>query len=94
MNWRSQAACLDADPELFAEQNSHSTADWTQLQRTADTYCRFCPSLLECRAEGDANQERGIWGGRYRRERHGKVKMRTLVVVDTRKPRMPARAAS
>jgi hypothetical protein len=95
MQWRAEAVCREVRPVLFDERSSHSNADWTQLQRTADTYCRFCPVMLECRAAGDASEETGLWGGRYRHTQHSRVKMRTLVTVQpARRPRLHVEAAS
>lgn len=95
MQWRDKAYCRGVSPELFDERRTHSNADWRELQLSADTYCRFCPVMLECREAGDAGQEIGLWGGRYRHTRHGKPKVRTLVVVQpARRPTLPAKAAS
>ncbi len=56
-DWRTRAACLDYDPELwFPVSTSQSAA------ATAKRVCRGCPVRRECLAEG-RSQVFGVWGG-------------------------------
>lgn len=93
MNWRTEAACLDADPELFAEQDSHPDRVWAQLERTAAMFCAGCPVATACREEGAGYKHTGMWGGLYRWRREGRIKGRVFVEPPS-SPRIPAKAAS
>lgn len=93
MNWRTNAACLDADPELFAEQNSHTVRDIQQLQETADLFCNACPVIAACRAEGNEHHHTGLWGGIYKHRKQSRIRTRVLVQV-RRAAHRSARAAS
>jgi hypothetical protein len=94
MNWRADAACLGADPELFAQVELHTNDEWKVLEGVADMWCAGCPVLRECRAFGDEHRHTGMWGGIYRRTHQGRYKVRSFVKVDDRKPRQPARGAA
>ncbi len=62
--WRSDAACLGSDPDLFYPQRG-------QDLRAAKALCRGCPVRIECLEVSLAGDERfGIWGGLSERERH------------------------
>jgi WhiB family redox-sensing transcriptional regulator len=67
-DWRDDAACLDADPELFFP-------DWdigsVRAQvKTAKLICRGCVVSATCLSWALASgQEAGIWGGRTEDER-------------------------
>ncbi len=69
-DWRADAACRDADPELFFPDGDIRSAR-AQL-KTAKLICRGCPVCATClnwaRASG---QEAGIWGGLTEDERRG-----------------------
>ena len=60
--WRGDAACRDADPELFfPDGNTRSARDQTKL---AKLICRGCPVTAICLSWALANgAEAGIWGG-------------------------------
>ena len=65
-DWRDDAACRDADPELFFPD---SRSAWGQVKR-AKLICRGCPVSATCLSWAlDSNQEAGIWGGLTEDER-------------------------
>ena len=64
-DWRHDAACRDADPELF-----FPDGDRAQV-KTAKLICRGCPVSTTCLSWALASgQEAGIWGGLTEDERH------------------------
>jgi len=64
-DWRHDAACRDADPELF-----FPDGDRAQV-KTAKLICRGCPVSATCLSWALASgQEAGIWGGLTEDERH------------------------
>jgi WhiB family redox-sensing transcriptional regulator len=65
-DWRGDAACRDADPELFFPD---SRSAWGQVKR-AKLICRGCPVSVTCLSWALASgQEHGIWGGLTEDER-------------------------
>lgn len=68
MDWREQAACLSADPELFFPVgNTGSALD--QIER-AKAVCARCPVTEMCLQYAmDTNQDYGVWGGLNEDER-------------------------
>jgi WhiB family transcriptional regulator, redox-sensing transcriptional regulator len=66
-DWRAQAACRDADPELFFPDDSRSAR--AQV-KAAKLICRGCPVSATCLSLALATgQEAGIWGGLTEDER-------------------------
>lgn len=67
--WKDQAACLDADPDLFVGD------DVTPIERErAVAICHGCPVREECLAYAlDTRQMFGIWGGLDERQRRAVV---------------------
>ena len=66
-DWRDQAACRDADPELFFPDDDRSAR--AQV-KTAKLICRGCPVSATCLNWALASgQEAGIWGGLTEDER-------------------------
>ena len=62
-SWQEDAACRDADPEVFF---SNDEADREQ----ALSYCAACPVRTECLEHALATREAyGIWGGTDETER-------------------------
>ena len=78
VDWREQAACRGADPNLFFPQK------WDQVSRDhAKRICAGCQSLEPCRDEAIVNGETvGVWGGLSGAELRNAVR--------TRPPRPPA----
>jgi WhiB family transcriptional regulator, redox-sensing transcriptional regulator len=69
-DWRDDAACRDADPELFFADSDVRSAR-TQV-KTAKLICRGCPVKVTCLNWALASgQEAGIWGGLTEDERRG-----------------------
>jgi WhiB family transcriptional regulator, redox-sensing transcriptional regulator len=68
-DWRDDAACRDADPELFFPDGDIRS---TQAHvKTAKLICRGCPVSAVCLNWAlDSGQEAGIWGGLTEGERH------------------------
>jgi WhiB family transcriptional regulator, redox-sensing transcriptional regulator len=61
--WAKDAACLEADPDVFFPEKGGST-------REAKRICGGCPVQLECLVYALEEEERfGIWGGKSERER-------------------------
>jgi WhiB family transcriptional regulator, redox-sensing transcriptional regulator len=62
LNWRSSAACLSADPDLFFPISSTGPAE-RQIAR-AKVICANCPVRRECLEFAMTHdQTHGIWGG-------------------------------
>ena len=67
-DWRDDAACRDADPELFFPDGDIRSAR-AQVKR-AKLICRGCPVSATCLSWALADgQEAGIWGGLTEDER-------------------------
>lgn len=70
--WREQAACLDADVELFFSQNESD-------QREALAYCDGCPVRERCLLTAVLlGEEYGIWGGTLEGERRSIIRQARL----------------
>lgn len=69
--WQLQAACADADPELFfAPDQREKVAQRNARHEKAKSFCRQCPVRVRCAEQGDARTvPYGIWGGLTERER-------------------------
>ena len=62
VNWRSSAACLSADPDLFFPISSIGPAE-RQIAR-AKVICAGCPVRIQCLDFAlTHDQTHGIWGG-------------------------------
>ena len=67
-DWRDDAACRDADPELFFPDGGDRSA--RAHVKTAKLICRSCPVGVTCLSWALATgQEAGIWGGLTEDER-------------------------
>ena len=68
MDWRSRAACLEEDPELFFPIGNTGPAI-AQAER-AKMVCARCDVESTCLAWAlDNNQDAGVWGGKSEDER-------------------------
>ena len=68
-DWRDDAACRDADPELFFPVGD--TRSVRAQVKMAKLICRGCPVSATCLSMALASgQEAGIWGGLTEDERH------------------------
>jgi WhiB family transcriptional regulator, redox-sensing transcriptional regulator len=67
--WRVQAACLDADPELFFPVGTTGPAI-DQIE-DAKTICQQCPVIQQCLDWALEHNEFGVWGGRSEEDRRG-----------------------
>ena len=68
MDWRDNAACLSADPELFFPVGNTGPAV-EQIDR-AKSVCSRCPVTEYCLQYAlDTNQDSGVWGGLSEDER-------------------------
>lgn len=63
--WQAQAACRDADPELFFPTSDDFTAVENPAQLSdAAKVCHGCPVRRECLTYAvDSGQRHGIWAG-------------------------------
>jgi WhiB family redox-sensing transcriptional regulator len=67
-DWRADAACRNADPELFFPDGDVRSA--RAQVKTAKLICRGCPVSATCLSWALASgQEAGIWGGLTEEER-------------------------
>lgn len=78
--WRSAAACREADLELFYSERESD-------EQEALAYCDRCPVLETCRAVALTDrEEHGVWGGTtgaerrriFRRERRRRAAARRI----------------
>jgi WhiB family transcriptional regulator, redox-sensing transcriptional regulator len=71
-DWRANAACRTADPELFFPDDDIRSARAERAQiKAAKLICRGCPVSATCLNWALASgQEAGIWGGLTEDERH------------------------
>ena len=68
MDWRSRAACLEEDPELFFPIGNTGPAI-AQAER-AKMVCARCEVESTCLAWAlDTKQDAGVWGGKSEDER-------------------------
>src|SRR5690625_7167911 len=68
MDWRSQAACLDEDPELFFPIGNTGPA-LMQIDE-AKAVCQRCPVMETCLKWAlETGQDAGVWGGLSEDER-------------------------
>ncbi len=66
--WREDAACLDADPDLFFPIGTNGAA-LRQIEE-AKRICRVCPAQVPCLAWAlDNGVADGVWGGATEDER-------------------------
>jgi len=69
MTWRSRAACLDENPELFFPTGNSDPA-FHQIEE-AKGVCRRCEVVDTClRWAMEFRQDDGVWGGLSVEERH------------------------
>jgi WhiB family redox-sensing transcriptional regulator len=94
-NWRDDAACLDADPDLFFPVGTTGPA-LGQIDQ-AKRICRACPVRERCLAWAlELGAAAGIWGGTTEDERRARRRVaarhhrRALKVGDSSVIRGPA----
>lgn len=63
-DWRQDAACRDADPEIFFPAKRGSD------ELKAKRICRGCPVRVQCRAEAQRTGSVGIWAATSSNERN------------------------
>lgn len=63
MRWMQEAACKDADPELFFATDADGQAE-------AVAWCMTCPVVEECLDHAEEhNVTEGVWGGMLQEDR-------------------------
>jgi WhiB family transcriptional regulator, redox-sensing transcriptional regulator len=67
-DWRDDAACRDADPEVFFPDGD--TRSVRAQVKMAKLICRGCPVSATCLSWALASGPAGIWGGLTEDERH------------------------
>ncbi|MDP9023165.1 MAG: WhiB family transcriptional regulator [Actinomycetota bacterium] len=68
MDWRTQAACMDQDPELFFPVGTTGPA--VDQAATAKQVCARCEVREPCLEFAlSTNQDAGVWGGLTEEER-------------------------
>ncbi len=81
MDWRSRAACIDEDPELFFPIGTTGPA--VEQSDAAKRVCARCDVREQCLEFAlSTNQDAGVWGGLTEDER------RTLKRARQRRRRM------
>jgi WhiB family transcriptional regulator, redox-sensing transcriptional regulator len=89
--WRSDAACLDEDPELFFPEGE-SERYQRQIEAALEV-CAACPVSAECLDYAlDADQRTGIWGGTTAEHRR-RIRLGAAGVASARRPRPVATTA-
>ncbi|MEU2762965.1 WhiB family transcriptional regulator [Streptomyces sp. NPDC007094] len=67
-NWRTNAACLDEDPDLFFPIGTTGPA--IAQAEEAKAVCRRCPVMEACLDWAlESGQDHGVWGGTDENER-------------------------
>lgn len=85
--WQEEAACRDADIELFFSLDDDD-------QRAAQELCRSCPVQQECLRFALENREMyGIWGGMQESDRRSVIRERRREERERRKRRKQQEAA-
>lgn len=78
MDWLKNAACREADPEMFFPLADAARETRTTLR--AIGICRNCSVRVECLAFADTNHViYGIWGGLTEEQRETRSRVRALV---------------
>jgi WhiB family redox-sensing transcriptional regulator len=68
MDWRDNAACLTADPELFFPVgNTGPAVDQIEMAKSVCARCTVSEMCLQYALE--TNQDSGVWGGLSEDER-------------------------
>jgi len=60
-NWKSKAACIGMDTELFFDRYEEDAS----VRPTVEKLCESCPVVKECFARAVTNKGVGVWGGVY-----------------------------
>ncbi|SDH69314.1 WhiB family transcriptional regulator, redox-sensing transcriptional regulator [Sinosporangium album] len=69
-DWMKNAACRDADPEIFFPIGSPGTAVYRQTVQAAKAVCDTCPVTERCLSDAMAKPSlQGVWGGLEEDER-------------------------
>lgn len=68
--WTEHAACVGADPELFAPRPVGRPEVHLTAVTTARRFCARCPVIAQCAAEADRDGLQGVWGGSNRHRDH------------------------
>jgi WhiB family redox-sensing transcriptional regulator len=90
-NWRDDAACRDADPELFFPGEDIRSA--SAQAKAAKLICRRCPVRTTClRWVLTSGREAGIWGGLTEDERQRLDRRAVAALLD--QPRLTIRGKS
>ena len=84
MDWRSKAACLDKDPELFFPPSDDDTSVIVARHRIAVApLCGRCPVATEClRWALDSGQDYGLWAATTPTDRRAIRRTRKAGVPD------------
>ena len=77
-SWRPQAACLGANPNRFGPIEQHEKDGMDRCRRAAAEFCRRCPVAAACHQYAEQGDEQGVWSGRLRQNRNGRVTVERL----------------
>ena len=96
MDWRSRAACLEKDPELFFPVGNTGPA-LLQIEE-AKAVCRTCEVMDTCLQWAlESGQDAGVWGGMSEDERRALKRRAARAherVTGRRRPRPAGRVRS
>ena len=68
MSWAANAACKDADPNLFY--SDYLSTDGRFMQNTAIQICNRCPARIPCLEYALIYERHGVWGGMNEHQRN------------------------
>lgn len=72
--WRADAACGEANTDLFAPGDNRSRTAQAEHRRTAQRYCAGCPVITACNTYAGEQLVEGLWAGSFRTREHGRGK--------------------
>lgn len=84
-DWRSRAACLDEDPELFFPVGENDSGPTGAQVEAARKVCFGCPVRLDCLSWAlDTVQMHGVWGGSTPQDRRDMLPRRSSAPKEVR----------
>ena len=79
MSWHSQAACAEADPDIFfpdLPQGRNAPEKVKEMLDLAKEYCDRCEVRVSCDEYASGTERNGIWAGRLLNPPSNKAKPR------------------
>ncbi len=92
-DWRHQATCREADPELFFPKGN--TGPFLLQIEEAKAVCRRCPVMEQCLQWAlETGQDSGVWGGMSEDERRAMKRRAARNDPNRQRRRIPARCGT